>query len=185
MTGVYVIIAGRTDDNGKPLALKEVDGESLLSHHVHTGQLAKLGGPICVLGPEGDVTKSAHVDFPVHFVASDSTELRDWVRTGLAAVPKDNVAFFTPVEHLPPRIDSLDQLIEALESLPESQVALRPLMRDKPGYPIILMPEAVSEILAQSSFTELEAWARQAQQEGRLAEIEVDDYNVLGDSIRP
>jgi CTP:molybdopterin cytidylyltransferase MocA len=107
------------------------------------------------------------------------------VRLGLSAVPAGNVAVLTPVDVLPPRLDTLDQLAEAIEGLGESSLGVRPVMRGKGGHPLVLTPGAIREILADATIDRLDVWVRDAVAEERLADLEVDDYNVVSNLNAP
>jgi CTP:molybdopterin cytidylyltransferase MocA len=186
--GIYVILAaGAGTRMGGPKALVEVEGETLLSHHIHAAQIARLGGPVCVTGADADLVEGTHAQFPVRFVRNPdpASPMIDSIRIGLRGVPRGNVAYVTPVDVLPPRLDTFDLLAEALETHPSGRWCVRPVMRGRPGHPVILLPEAVEAILADPSIDRLDAWVRDAEAAGRVQSVEVDDYNVLSNLNRP
>lgn len=188
MIGIYVVLAaGRGRRMGGPKALLQHHGETLLAHHVHAAQLARLAGPICVTGAEAERVEAAHGEYPIQFVRSADPDapMMDSVRLGLAAVPKANVAYLTPVDVLPPRIDTFDLLAEALESASPEVVALRPRMRGKSGHPVILLPEAIAALLEGGGVQRLDAWLREKAAAGAVRDVDVDDYNVLSNFNSP
>lgn len=187
MVGIYIVLAaGRGIDAGPPLAMREVDGETLLSHHVHAAQLARLAGPLCVTGPDADVVEGEHVGFPVKFIRNDvpDSPMILSVRLALASAPRENAAYIFPVDVMPPRIDTFDLLAEAIETVPGGMVCVRPIMRGEPGYPVVLLPDGVEEVLGDSRLEGLGDWVETATRQGRVLEVEVDDYNVISNLHR-
>jgi len=186
--GVYVVLAaGAGTRMGGPKALVEVDGETLLAHHLHAAQLARLGGPVVVTGAQAVAVEAAHEGYPVRWVRNPEPEapMIASVRLGLAAVPTGNVAVITPVDVLPARLDTLDQLAEALEGLGPDSLGVRPAMRGRGGHPLLLTPGGVREVLADATVDRLDVWVREAAGAGRLMDLEVDDYNVLSNLNEP
>jgi len=184
MIAVYVILAPGT--MGAELALATKGGETLLAHHVQAAQLARLAGPLCVISESEAELKTVHEGFPLEWLHDRLSAPTAWsaTRVGLAAVPPGNAALLTPVDALPPRIDTFDLLAEALEHLPEKQIGLRPRMRGKDTFPVILLPQAVSEILAGREDGNLKEWLARASTDGRLLSVDVDDDNVLSGELK-
>lgn len=182
MTGLYLVLAaGRGKRMGGAKAMVEVEGETLLSHHVHAAQLARLSGPVCVTGAEADMVETEHGAFPIRFVRNPDPDapMMSSVRLALDAVPRSNAAFLTPVDVMPARLDTFDLLAEAIERHASGVVAVRPMMRGQGGHPLVLLPEAIAEILADPGVERLDIWMREAHAAGRVEDVEVDDYNVL------
>jgi len=184
MMGISVVVATQSNSDGEPLALVRVEGESLLAHHLHAAQLARLGGPICVLGDLADRVEAEHADWPGRFVHVRAREPMEAVRAGLRAVPAENAAFLTPVEVIPPRLDTFDLIAEAVEQLETGILGVRPRMRDTYGYPVVLLPGAVRDVAAAPTIADLERWMDEVTVAGRFATVDVDDYNVLSRVLR-
>jgi hypothetical protein len=99
-------------------------------------------------------------------------------------VPPENAAFLTPVEVLPPRLDTFDLIAETVEQLEPGILGVRPRMRETYGYPVVLLPGAVRDVAAAPTIADLERWMDEVTAAGRFATVDVDDYNVLSRVFR-
>lgn len=182
---------------GGPKALLLVEGRPLVRHHLE--RLAEAGcGPMAVVvRPEVAplVTAALHAKGPgpdlsrVQVLAAQtrapSESLVLGLRTLREAAPEElGDVVVTPVDLLPPRVETLQRLLGALEL---GALAASPRHGGRGGHPAVLRAELWAPFLdaglAMDGFPSLRELLERAG--ARRVRIEVDDPAVLGDFDSP
>ena len=163
---------------GGPKAALVVDGRTLLAHHLE--RLYALGcAPILVVLHE-DVGPPEALPPSVRILAARTPSQAASLALAVAALPASAEAVLvTPVDLLPPRLDTLRTLVAALG---EGHLAVSPTFGARGGHPVIVR-RALLTPYARGDAPPLRALLDEAG--ARRLRVPVDDERVCGDLDRP
>lgn len=176
---------------GEPKALLRVGGRTLLERHLARLREAGCVDLVAVVRP-ADAARaraaSRRLAFAHTLVAADTPSQAASLVSALRHVrlaPGDALAI-TPVDLLPPRVETLLALTSALDApfdgAPEPPLAVTPAHRGRGGHPAVVRASVLAPYLRGETPPLRDVLSELARRRRRL---EVDDPSVAGDFDEP
>lgn len=176
---------------GGPKALLRVGGRTLLERHLARLRDAGCADLVAVVRPADAVAARAVADrlpFAARLVAADTPSQAASLVAALGRVrlAPDDALVVTPVDLLPPRVETLLALAAALDApsgpAAEAPLAVTPSHRGRGGHPAVVRALVLAPYLRGETPPLRDLLATLARRRRRL---EVEDPSIAGDFDEP